>query len=76
VILSRRAAGFLVAVGFWTWVIWPSFLRNIWNNAQSWDDGPTGFLLVHIGLVASSLAIGTAVGWIGVRGLRKPRPPS
>ncbi len=75
--LSRRATWFLIAVGVWTWVIWPNFLRNIWQDHRSWDGGPTGFFIVHAVLTVASLAIGTAVGWLGVQGLRAGRtqPP-
>jgi hypothetical protein len=78
VILTRRAAWFLVAVGGWTWLIWPRFLLAIWNDQRSWagDVGatpPTSFLVVHVVLVVVSLAVGTAVGWLGVRGLRALR---
>jgi hypothetical protein len=73
VTLSKRAAWFLVAVGAWSWVIWPTFLKNIWKDPRSWHDGPTGFFLVHLVLTAVSLAIGTAVGWLGARGLRAGR---
>ena len=69
-ILSRRAAAFLLLVGVWTWVIWPRFLLAVWRDDRSWDDGPTSFLLVHLVLVGASLALGTAVGVLGVRGLR------
>ncbi|ONH32104.1 SCO4848 family membrane protein [Pseudofrankia asymbiotica] len=68
--LSKRASWFLVAVGVWSWVIWPTFLRNIWKDDRSWHDGPTGFFLVHLVLTVVSLALGTAVGWLGIRGLR------
>ncbi|MBL7499194.1 hypothetical protein I6A84_07365 [Frankia sp. CNm7] len=71
--LSKRASWFLVAVGVWSWVIWPTFLRNIWKDDRSWDDGPTGFFLVHLVLTVVSLAIGTAVAWLGLRGTRAGR---
>jgi hypothetical protein len=71
--LSRRASAFLVAVGVWTWAIWPRFLAAIWADDRSWDGGPTSFLTVHVLLVAGSLLLGTGVGWIGVRGLRGAR---
>lgn len=69
-VLSRRSSWFLLLVGVWSWIIWPTFLKNIWKDPRSFDNGPTGFLLVHAVLVAVSLAIGTAVGVIGLRGLR------
>nr|WP_322770170.1 hypothetical protein [Frankia sp. Cr1] len=71
--LSKKAAWFLVAVGVWSWVIWPTFLKNIWADDRSWSDGPTGFFLVHLVLTTVSLTIGTAVGWLGIRGIRAGR---
>ncbi|WP_239337778.1 SCO4848 family membrane protein [Frankia sp. CiP3] len=71
--LSKKAAWFLVAVGVWTWTIWPTFLKNIWADDRSWSDGPTGFFLVHLVLTAVSLAIGSVVGWLGIRGVRAAR---
>lgn len=70
VVVSRRWAGFLVLVGVWTWVIWPRFGKAIWDDPRSWDDGPTSFLWVHALLITASLAIGTAVGVLGVRAWR------
>lgn len=82
-VLSRRASWFLVAVGVWSWFIWPNFLRNIWGDERSFDDGPQPFLLVHLVLVVVSLVIGTVVAVIGVRGLlarrraaRRPAAPT
>ena len=70
-LLTRRTSAFLVAVGLWTWAIWPNFLRNIAGNERSFTDGvPQRFFLVHLVLVVASLAIGTAVGLLGVRGWR------
>jgi hypothetical protein len=75
VVLSRRWSVFLVLVGVWSWVIWPRFLLAIWNDDRAWDGGgPTAFFWVHALLIAVSLAIGTTVGVLGVRGWRaKPR---
>jgi cytochrome b len=72
VLLSRRVSAFLLAVGVWTWVIWPTFLKNIWKDDRSFAAGhkPTSFLIVHALLVAVSLLIGTAIGVIGWRGWR------
>jgi hypothetical protein len=72
--LGRVASWFLTAFGVWSLVIWPTFLKNIWKDARSWHDGPTGFFLVHLALTAVSLAAGLAIGaigWRSVRGLQK-----
>lgn len=69
-VLSRRWCAFLLAVGVWSWIIWPTFLRNIWKDDRSFDHGPTGFLLVHLALTVVSLIIGTLVGVLGWRGWR------
>ncbi|MEN3615338.1 SCO4848 family membrane protein [Plantactinospora sp. ZYX-F-223] len=80
-VLSRRWAGFLILVGVWTWVIWPRFAVAIWNDARAWSTGeigqgsPTSFLWVHALLIGASLAIGTAVGVLGVRGWWAGRTP-
>ncbi len=65
---------FLTLVGVWTWAIWPRFAVAIWQDPRAWSGGeigqgrPTGFLWVHALLIVASLAIGTAVGTLGVRG--------
>ncbi|MEO3778208.1 hypothetical protein ABGB16_15440 [Micromonospora sp. B11E3] len=75
-VLSRGWAAFLVGVGIWTWLIWPRFALAIWDDPRSWAGGtsgegaPTGFLWIHALLIAASLAIGTAVGVLGILGLR------
>jgi hypothetical protein len=74
-VLSRRVAAFLVAFGVWSWIIWPTFLKNVWADPRSWHDGPTGFFLVHLVLTVVSLALGTAIGVLGLRGWRH-RPPA
>jgi hypothetical protein len=73
VVLTRRAAGFLLAFGIWSWIIWPTFLKNVWNDDRSFapGGGPTGFLVVHAVLTVASLVFGTAIGVLGARGLRR-----
>ncbi|MEW2445909.1 SCO4848 family membrane protein [Micromonospora marina] len=81
-VLSRGWSLFLVAVGVWTWAIWPRFAVAIWNDERAWSAGavgegsPTGFLWVHALLIAASLAIGTMVGVLGIRAYRAARHPS
>lgn len=71
VLLSRRVAAFLLATGAFQWVIWPTFLRNIWKDPRSFDSGsPTAFLLVHVVLTVVSLALGSGVLALGVRAWR------
>jgi hypothetical protein len=80
--LSRGWSIFLVLVGVWSWIIWPRFAIAIWNDARAWSAGvighgqPTSFLWVHALLIAASLAIGTAVGVLGIRGWRAARTAS
>jgi hypothetical protein len=73
--LSRRWSAFLIGVGGWTWLIWPRFGLAIWRDERAFaGDAPTSFLWVHALLIGASLAIGTAVGVLGVRGWRAARP--
>jgi hypothetical protein len=73
-VITRRWAVFLTAVGVWTWVIWPRFALAIYKDERSFADGrPTAFLVVHAVLIAVSLVIGTAVGVLGVRAWRAAR---
>jgi hypothetical protein len=70
-------AWFLVAFGVWSWIIWPTFLRNIWRDDRSWNHGMTAFFGVHLLLTVVSFAAGTAIGVLGVRGLlRRGERPS
>jgi hypothetical protein len=71
--LSRGMSAFLLLFGIWTWILWPNFLKNIWQDDRSWNDGPTGFFLVHLALTVVSFAAGNAIGWLGLRGLRAAR---
>jgi hypothetical protein len=79
VVLSRGWSAFLVAVGVWTWVIWPRFGLAIWKDSRAWSAGivgegaPTSFFWVHTLLIGASLVIGTIVGYLGVRSWRAGR---
>jgi len=74
VTLSRRWAAFLVGVGVWTWLIWPRFALAIWRDPRAFDRGaPTAFLWVHVLLIGVSLAVGTAVAVLGIKGWRATR---
>jgi hypothetical protein len=71
-VITRRWAIFLTAVGVWTWVIWPRFGLAIYRDDRSFAGGrPTAFLVVHAVLIAASLVIGTTVGVLGVRAWRR-----
>lgn len=73
-VITRRWAIFLTAVGVWTWLIWPRFAVAIVKDDRSFAAGtPTSFLWVHALLIAASLAIGTTVGVLGVRAWRATR---
>jgi hypothetical protein len=73
-VISRKWAVFLTAVGVWTWLIWPRFGLAIWDDDRAFKDGtPTAFLWVHAVLIIVSLAVGTAVGVLGIRAWRAGR---
>ncbi len=72
-LLSRRVSAFLIAFGVWSWIIWPTFLKNIWQDPRSWHHGMTSFFAVHLVLTVVSLALGTAIGVLGIRGWLRVR---
>jgi hypothetical protein len=72
VLISKRIAWFLIAFGIWSWIIWPTFLKNIWADDRSWDHGMTAFFGVHLALTVVSLTLGTIIGVLGIRALRSP----
>ena len=69
VFLSRRTAWLLLAFGVWSWIIWPTFLKNIWADNRSWNHGMTAFFAVHLALTVVSLTLGTIIGVLGIRAL-------
>jgi hypothetical protein len=70
--LSRRWSVFLLALGVWTWVIWPTFIRNIAADPRSFSGGRVhAFFVVHLLLTVASLVLGTAIGVLGALGLRR-----
>ncbi len=72
--LSRGWSWFLVAFGVWSWIIWPTFLKNVANDDRSFTGNtPHAFFIVHLLLTLASLALGTAVGVLGIKGLRARR---
>jgi hypothetical protein len=72
--LSPAVSWFLLGFGVWSWAIWPVFLRNIAADPRAFDHGsPTAFFLVHLVLTVVSLALGTVIGVLGIRGLLAAR---
>ena len=74
--LSRRVSWFLLAFGAWSWVVWTTFVKNLWKDGSglAFDDGqPTGYFWVHLILAVVSFALGTAIGVLGFRGVRASR---
>ena len=72
-LLSRRSAWFLLAAGVFQWLVWPTFLKNIWQDPRSFSGGPTGFLIVHAVLTVVQLVLATVLLVLGGRGLRRTR---
>ncbi|MDT7725996.1 MAG: hypothetical protein QOI21_2572 [Actinomycetota bacterium] len=66
---------FLAAFGIWSWVIWVTFAKNLWDSDRAWaaDGSPTAYFVVHAVLTVVSFVLGTIIGVIGWRGLRAAR---
>lgn len=73
-LLTKRTSLLLIAFGVWSWIIWPTFIKNIWADPRSWHHGMTAFFGVHLALTVVSLLAGTWIGVLGVRGVRRLRP--
>jgi hypothetical protein len=74
--LSRPVSWFLLAFGAWSWIIWVTFVKNLIKDGSglAFDDGhPTAYFWVHLTLAVVSFVLGTAIGVIGLRGLRALR---
>ncbi|UYQ63967.1 SCO4848 family membrane protein [Streptomyces peucetius] len=75
--LSRSVSWFLLAFGVWSWFIWITFVKNLWQDASglAFDDAgdPTGYFWVHLLLAVTSFVLGTVIGVIGLRGVRALR---
>jgi len=69
--LSRRTAGLLLAAGLWPLLVWPNFVRVVVTDERAFDDGPTAYLVVHVGLAVVSMLFGAALVAVGVRALRR-----
>lgn len=73
--MSKPVSMFLLGFGVWSWIIWITFVKNLWNGQQARDAHGdfTAFFYVHLVLAVVSFALGTAIGVIGWRGLRALR---
>ncbi|HEV7980271.1 SCO4848 family membrane protein [Amycolatopsis sp.] len=73
--MSRRTSLFLAAFGVWSWIIWVTFAKNLWESDNAWapDGTPTAYFVVHAVLTVVSFVLGTIIGVIGWRGLRAAR---
>jgi hypothetical protein len=77
--LGRPVSWFLLAFGVWSWVIWVTFVKNLFKDSSglAFDDGdPTAYFWVHLTLAVVSFVWGTVIGAIGLRGLRALRRTS
>jgi hypothetical protein len=77
--LSRRVSWFLVAFGVWSWIVWTTFVKNLWKDTSGLafhhgDHGsPTAYFWIHLTLAIVSFLLGTGIGVLGARGLRALR---
>lgn len=74
--LSRRVSWFLVAFGVWSWIVWITFVKNLWKDTSGLafhhgDHGsPTAYFWIHLTLAIVSFLLGTAIAALGLRSLR------
>ncbi|MDJ0340530.1 hypothetical protein QMK19_10965 [Streptomyces sp. H10-C2] len=71
--LNRPVSWFLVAFGVWSWIVWTTFVKNLWKDVSglAFDNGsPTTYFWVHLALAITSFLLGTAIGVLGLRSLR------
>jgi hypothetical protein len=69
-VISRRAAWYLVVLAVWNLYVWVTFVRNVYP-----DHHLDGFFLVHVVVGAVSVALAAGAGALGVRALRANRAP-
>lgn len=72
-LLTRRTAALLVLAGLWPLLVWPNFVRVVATDDRAFDDGPTAYLVVHVGLAVVSMALGALLVGLGVRAWRRSR---
>lgn len=74
--LSRPVSWFLTAFGVWSWIVWTTFVKNLWKDASGLafhhgdHSSPTAYFWIHLTLAVVSTVFGTAIGVLGLRGLR------
>lgn len=77
--LSRPVSWFLAAFGVWSWIVWVTFVKNLWKDTSGLafrhgdHSSPTAYFWIHLTLAVVSTVFGTAIGVIGLRGLRALR---
>lgn len=73
--ISRGTSIFLLGFGVWSWIIWITFAKNLWDSDRAWaaDGSPTAYFIVHAVLTVVSFVLGTIIGLIGLRGVRARR---
>ncbi len=72
--LSRPVSWFLLAFGVWSWFIWITFVKNLWQDGSglAFNDmgDPTPYFWIHLLLAVASFLLGTAIGVLGFRSVR------
>ncbi|OIV37187.1 hypothetical protein BIV57_12540 [Mangrovactinospora gilvigrisea] len=75
-VLSRKVSWFLAAFGVWSWIIWITFEKNLVKDASglAFHHGrATAYFYIHTALAIVSFLLGTAIGILGLRGIRRSR---
>ncbi|MBK5216536.1 MAG: hypothetical protein JJE02_03025 [Propionibacteriales bacterium] len=58
----------LIVAAVWNLIVWPQFFKRVSKDPRARDDAgkPTKFFTVHAVLVGVSLALGIAIGVLGL----------
>lgn len=71
--LERRHGWFLVAVAGWSFLIWATFARNLYDAWSDGEDRAQGYWVAHSVLIVVSVVLAVFILRLGLRVLRGTR---
>jgi len=74
--LERRYGWFLVGVAGWSFVIWATFAKNLYDAWSDGEDRAQGYWIAHSVLIVVSVVLAVFIARLGLRVLRGDRASS